>query len=163
MALGPRAVCRQAVMQALGSAMSNKYSEGYPGTSPARLSPPARPPARPLARSPPCRLPARAGGTRGGPSARRGAGRDAAGRRYYGGNEFIDMAESLCQERALEVYGLDPAEWGVNVQALSGACCSDAVTCTPRRAAPRHGNPRAIERPGWPGQRRAVPCRVALP
>ena len=41
--------------------------------------------------------------------------------RYYGGNEFIDQAETLCQDRALEVFGLDSAEWGVNVQALSGA------------------------------------------
>ena len=31
------------------------------------------------------------------------------------------MAETLCQDRALEVFGLDPAEWGVNVQPLSGA------------------------------------------
>jgi hypothetical protein len=36
--------------------------------------------------------------------------------RYYGGNEFIDQAESLCQKRALETFGLDPAQWGVNVQ-----------------------------------------------
>ncbi|CAA7404362.1 unnamed protein product [Spirodela intermedia] len=43
------------------------------------------------------------------------------GARYYGGNEFIDMAESLCQKRALEVFGLDPAKWGVNVQPLSGS------------------------------------------
>jgi glycine hydroxymethyltransferase len=43
------------------------------------------------------------------------------GRRYYGGNEFIDQAESLCQKRALEAFGLDPAEWGVNVQSLSGS------------------------------------------
>ncbi|KAI8827150.1 serine hydroxymethyltransferase-domain-containing protein [Fimicolochytrium jonesii] len=43
------------------------------------------------------------------------------GARYYGGNEFIDMAETLCQKRALEVFGLDPEKWGVNVQALSGA------------------------------------------
>ncbi|ONH66500.1 Serine hydroxymethyltransferase, mitochondrial [Cyberlindnera fabianii] len=43
------------------------------------------------------------------------------GERYYGGNEFIDMAESLCQKRALEAFGLDAAEWGVNVQPLSGA------------------------------------------
>lgn len=38
------------------------------------------------------------------------------GARYYGGNEFIDEAESLCQKRALEAFGLDPEEWGVNVQ-----------------------------------------------
>lgn len=34
------------------------------------------------------------------------------GARYYGGNEFIDMAESLCQKRALEAFRLDPAKWG---------------------------------------------------
>ncbi|RAO71187.1 uncharacterized protein BHQ10_007199 [Talaromyces amestolkiae] len=43
------------------------------------------------------------------------------GARYYGGNEFIDEAESLCQKRALETFRLDPEEWGVNVQALSGS------------------------------------------
>ncbi|CAK8537788.1 unnamed protein product [Lathyrus sativus] len=43
------------------------------------------------------------------------------GARYYGGNEYIDMAETLCQKRALETFGLDPALWGVNVQSLSGS------------------------------------------
>jgi len=43
------------------------------------------------------------------------------GARYYGGNENIDKAESLCQERALKAFHLDPAEWGVNVQTLSGS------------------------------------------
>jgi len=43
------------------------------------------------------------------------------GARYYGGNEFIDKAETLCQKRALEAYRLDPKEWGVNVQSLSGS------------------------------------------
>ncbi len=38
------------------------------------------------------------------------------GARYYGGNQYIDEAESLCQRRALQTFGLDPAEWGVNVQ-----------------------------------------------
>lgn len=38
------------------------------------------------------------------------------GARYYGGNEFIDQSERLCQERALETFGLNPKEWGVNVQ-----------------------------------------------
>ena len=43
------------------------------------------------------------------------------GERYYGGNEIIDKAEALCQKRALEAFGLDPSQWGVNVQPLSGA------------------------------------------
>jgi glycine hydroxymethyltransferase len=43
------------------------------------------------------------------------------GARYYGGNEYIDMAERACQQRALEAFKLDPAKWGVNVQSLSGS------------------------------------------
>ena len=43
------------------------------------------------------------------------------GARYYGGNEFIDMAETLCQKRALAAFRLDPEKWGVNVQSLSGS------------------------------------------
>lgn len=43
------------------------------------------------------------------------------GERYYGGNENIDKAERLCQQRALETFSLNPDEWGVNVQTLSGS------------------------------------------
>lgn len=43
------------------------------------------------------------------------------GARYYGGNEFIDQAESLCQKRALELFSADSEKWGVNVQSLSGS------------------------------------------
>jgi glycine hydroxymethyltransferase len=43
------------------------------------------------------------------------------GSRYYGGNENIDQVELLCQKRALETFHLDPDEWGVNVQSLSGS------------------------------------------
>ncbi|KAF2240871.1 serine hydroxymethyltransferas-like protein [Trematosphaeria pertusa] len=43
------------------------------------------------------------------------------GARYYGGNEFIDEAERLCQQRALQTFGLSESEWGVNVQPLSGS------------------------------------------
>jgi glycine hydroxymethyltransferase len=43
------------------------------------------------------------------------------GKRYYGGNQYIDQIESLCQERALKLYGLDTNEWGVNVQPYSGS------------------------------------------
>jgi hypothetical protein len=38
------------------------------------------------------------------------------GARYYGGNEFIDEAERLCQARALQTFGLKESDWGVNVQ-----------------------------------------------
>ncbi|KAK3671801.1 Cytochrome B translational activator protein cbs2 [Recurvomyces mirabilis] len=43
------------------------------------------------------------------------------GARYYGGNEHIDEAERLCQQRALATFGLKESEWGVNVQPLSGS------------------------------------------
>ncbi|WBW74625.1 serine hydroxymethyltransferase Shm2 [Schizosaccharomyces osmophilus] len=43
------------------------------------------------------------------------------GARYYGGNEIIDQAESLCQKRALEAFHLNPELWGVNVQPHSGS------------------------------------------
>ncbi|OAL46035.1 glycine hydroxymethyltransferase [Pyrenochaeta sp. DS3sAY3a] len=43
------------------------------------------------------------------------------GARYYGGNEHIDSVELLCQSRALKTFGLDPEQWGVNVQCLSGS------------------------------------------
>merc|ERR1719367_351499 len=49
------------------------------------------------------------------------------GARYYGGNEFIDQSENLCRDRALEVYGLDPEKWGVNVQTMSGSPANFAV------------------------------------
>jgi len=43
------------------------------------------------------------------------------GKRYYGGNEWIDQIETLCMDRALALYGLDRKEWGVNVQPYSGS------------------------------------------
>lgn len=49
------------------------------------------------------------------------------GQRYYGGNEFIDKIEILCQERSLQAYGLDPNEWGCNVQPYSGSPANFAV------------------------------------
>lgn len=47
--------------------------------------------------------------------------------RYYGGNEFIDEIEILAQKRSLEAYGLDPEQWGVNVQPYSGSPANFAV------------------------------------
>ncbi|KAI1464906.1 serine hydroxymethyltransferase [Daldinia caldariorum] len=43
------------------------------------------------------------------------------GARYYGGNQHIDQVELLCQKRALQTFHLDPEQWGVNVQCLSGS------------------------------------------
>ncbi|MEN9605024.1 MAG: glycine hydroxymethyltransferase [Candidatus Parcubacteria bacterium] len=47
--------------------------------------------------------------------------------RYYGGNEFTDKLELLCQKRALELFKLDEAAWSVNVQPLSGSPANLAV------------------------------------
>ncbi|XP_014668128.1 PREDICTED: serine hydroxymethyltransferase, cytosolic-like [Priapulus caudatus] len=49
------------------------------------------------------------------------------GARYYGGTEYIDDMELLCQERCLQAFDLDPEEWGVNVQPLSGSPANFAV------------------------------------
>jgi glycine hydroxymethyltransferase len=47
--------------------------------------------------------------------------------RYYGGNEIVDQVEILCQKRALQAYGLDENDWGVNVQPYSGSPANFAV------------------------------------
>ncbi|KAG4945742.1 hypothetical protein JHK87_041749 [Glycine soja] len=49
------------------------------------------------------------------------------GRRYYGGNEYIDELETLCQQRALAAFHVDGNKWGVNVQTLSGSPANFAV------------------------------------
>lgn len=49
------------------------------------------------------------------------------GARYYGGNEYIDELEILCQKRALAAFNLDPAKWGVNVQPYAGSTANFAA------------------------------------
>ncbi len=48
------------------------------------------------------------------------------GKRYYGGNEFIDKIETLCIDRAKKAFHLDDI-WGVNVQPYSGSTANLAV------------------------------------
>ncbi|GAB1296184.1 Serine hydroxymethyltransferase, cytosolic [Apodemus speciosus] len=88
----------RAVLEALGSCLNNKYSEGYPGQ--------------------------RVCCTQIGPKV---AVDRASLHRYYGGTEFIDELETLCQKRALQAYHLDPQCWGVNVQPYSGSPANFAV------------------------------------
>ncbi len=49
------------------------------------------------------------------------------GKRYYGGNVVIDKVENLCKERALKLFKLNPEEWHVNVQLLSGSPANFAL------------------------------------
>ncbi|MEK9166164.1 MAG: serine hydroxymethyltransferase, partial [Patescibacteria group bacterium] len=49
------------------------------------------------------------------------------GKRYYGGNEVVDEVERLCQKRALDLFGLSPDAWGVNVQPYSGTPANLAI------------------------------------
>jgi glycine hydroxymethyltransferase len=49
------------------------------------------------------------------------------GKRYYGGNKYIDEIEKLCIKRALQLFNLSPDEWGCNVQPYSGSVANLAV------------------------------------
>ncbi len=49
------------------------------------------------------------------------------GKRYYSGVKFYDEIERLCRKRALELFNLSDAGWGVNVQPLSGTPANLAI------------------------------------
>lgn len=66
------------------------------------------------------------------------------GKRYYGGNQFIDKIESLAQKRALEAFDLNPEEWGVNVQPYSGSPANFAVYTA---LVPPHGRIMGLDLP----------------
>jgi glycine hydroxymethyltransferase len=44
-----------------------------------------------------------------------------SGKRYYGGNTVIDKVEDIAAARSLKLFKLNPQEWAVNTQALSGS------------------------------------------
>lgn len=50
-----------------------------------------------------------------------------AGKRYYGGCGAVDVVERTAEDRGLQLFGLDPAEWGLNVQPHSGAQANAAM------------------------------------
>src|SRR5574340_1377867 len=43
------------------------------------------------------------------------------GKRYYGGCEYVDLAEQLAIDRVKQLFGADGHGWAANVQAHSGA------------------------------------------
>ncbi len=49
------------------------------------------------------------------------------GKRYYGGQKYVDQIELLCIKRALKLFKLGAESWHVNVQALSGSPANLAV------------------------------------
>ena len=49
------------------------------------------------------------------------------GKRYYGGCEYVDLAEQLAIDRLKELFGADKHGWGANVQPHSGAQANEAI------------------------------------
>ena len=49
------------------------------------------------------------------------------GKRYYGGCEYVDMAETLAIERVKKLFGADKLGWAANVQPNSGSQANQAA------------------------------------
>lgn len=49
------------------------------------------------------------------------------GKRYYGGCEFVDLAESLALDRVRKLFGADDHDYAANVQPNSGSQANQAV------------------------------------
>jgi glycine hydroxymethyltransferase len=49
------------------------------------------------------------------------------GKRYYGGCEYVDVAEQLAIDRVKKLFGADALGWAANVQAHSGSQANQAV------------------------------------
>ena len=49
------------------------------------------------------------------------------GRRYYGGCEYVDLAEQMALDRVRQLFGADTHGWAANVQPHSGAQANEAV------------------------------------
>jgi glycine hydroxymethyltransferase len=49
------------------------------------------------------------------------------GKRYYGGCEYVDLAEQLAIDRLKKLFGADRHGWAANVQANSGSQANQAV------------------------------------
>lgn len=49
------------------------------------------------------------------------------GKRYYGGCEYVDIAETLAIERVKKLFGADAHGWAANVQPNSGSQANQAV------------------------------------
>jgi glycine hydroxymethyltransferase len=49
------------------------------------------------------------------------------GKRYYGGQEWVDKIENLAKARALALFGVTPGDYHVNVQPYSGSPANIAV------------------------------------
>jgi hypothetical protein len=150
-----------AVMEALGSPLTNKYSEGLPG---ARYY--GGNEVIDQVSGCPCVGLHRTRAHRGCGCLRRAACAKRAPplfglRALTAAAALLRQVENICRERALKAFGLDPEQWGVNVQVRPAfAASAGGVRSRPRTALCRG--------PGAPSPARRhvarrAPCAPAAP